>query len=207
MIIYRHIRLDINKTFYIGIGSSYKRAYVKSGRNPLWKNITNKTEYEVEVLKSDLEKFEAFELEKILISFYGRKDLGTGCLCNMSDGGEFTVGRKLTEEHKEKIRRGNLGKTLTPEQCKAISDRQKGKKVSEKERLRLIEIATGRKWNNNQKSAHCKKVAQYTKSGVFIKDYESSAEATKITGISNSNILMCCQNKRKSAGSFIWKNI
>ena len=40
--IYRHIRLDTNQVFYIGIGS-IKRAYRKTGRNNYWNNITNKT--------------------------------------------------------------------------------------------------------------------------------------------------------------------
>ena len=35
-----------------------------------------------------LDEDEAFEMEKLLIWYYGRKDLGTGCLRNLSDGGE-----------------------------------------------------------------------------------------------------------------------
>jgi hypothetical protein len=35
-----------------------------------------------------LDESDAFETEKLLIWYYGRKDLGTGCLRNLSDGGE-----------------------------------------------------------------------------------------------------------------------
>ena len=43
--IYKHIRLDTNEVFYIGIGSdnTYKRANLKKGRNIYWNNIINKS--------------------------------------------------------------------------------------------------------------------------------------------------------------------
>lgn len=71
IVIYQHIRLDTNKVFYIGIGSE-KRSKSKKGRNNIWNRIVNKTEYEVQILKSDLIWEEACELEKILISWHGR---------------------------------------------------------------------------------------------------------------------------------------
>lgn len=47
--VYRHIRLDKNEPFYIGIGSdaTYKRANTKKGRNEIWKRIVCKTTYDV----------------------------------------------------------------------------------------------------------------------------------------------------------------
>ena len=58
--LYRHIRLDKNEPFYIGIGTKkefftdfkteYRRAFEISNRTTYWKNIVNKTSYEVEVL-------------------------------------------------------------------------------------------------------------------------------------------------------------
>jgi len=52
---------------------------------------------------------EAYEVEKFFIAFYGRKDLGTGCLHNRTDGGEggaTRCGRKSSPETREKIRLG-----------------------------------------------------------------------------------------------------
>jgi hypothetical protein len=57
--LYRHIRLDTNLPFYLGIGtkkdyntfkSAYSRAFSKSNRNKYWLNIINKTGYKVEIL-------------------------------------------------------------------------------------------------------------------------------------------------------------
>ena len=95
--IYRHIRLDKNEPFYIGIGSDdegkYKRAY-GGDRNNHWNNIVKNFPYDVEILLDDLSWEEACEKEKEFIQLYGRKDLGNGTLVNLTDGGEGTLGSK-----------------------------------------------------------------------------------------------------------------
>lgn len=90
-VVYRHRRLDDFTIFYVGIGS-LKRANSKHSRNKYWKNITNKVLYSVEVLGNDFSLKDACELEMLLISEYGRKDLCTGVLVNMSNGGEGGFG-------------------------------------------------------------------------------------------------------------------
>ena len=57
--LYRHIRLDKNEPFYIGIGENknilnYKRAYNKRGRSYAWKDIAYKIGYEVEIVLDKL---------------------------------------------------------------------------------------------------------------------------------------------------------
>jgi len=107
--LYRHIRLDNQEIFYIGIGSDnkgkYTRAFTKKSRNKYWHNIAN-LGYEVEIILDDLTWEEACEKEKEFIKLYGRKDLNEGTLVNMTDGGDGLIGIVITEEtrlkHKQK---------------------------------------------------------------------------------------------------------
>jgi len=97
---YLHTRLDTNEVFYVGIGKSknYRRAYSKSNRNKYWRNITNITKYKVEIV-FESDNYEMVKQKEIeLIKFYGRKDLGLGKLCNLTDGGDGTLNYKPSKE-------------------------------------------------------------------------------------------------------------
>jgi len=120
-VVYRHIRLDKNTPFYIGIGKDISRPYNKKDRSNFWKSIIGKTEYAVEILFEYLTKDQAIEKEIEFIELYGRVDLKTGTLCNMTCGGEGTG--KLNEDL-EFIRRKKIIATLT------------GKKASEQSKIK-----------------------------------------------------------------------
>ena len=97
--VYRHIRKDKNTIFYIGIGKirtdklattfkmQHYRAYSKQGRNPIWKKIVAKSDYDVEIIITGISFDEAKNLEIELISKYGKLK-EKGLLANISDGGE-----------------------------------------------------------------------------------------------------------------------
>jgi hypothetical protein len=57
----------------------------------------------------------------------------------------------------------------------------------------------------NELNWNSKKVAQYTKQGVFLASYGSIAEAERVTGVRNANIVQCCKGKLKTTGGYIWK--
>lgn len=99
--IYRHIRLDKNEPFYIGIGndSSFIRAndFKPNRRNDIWNKIFSKTDIEVEILFDNLTWNECCEKEKEFIKIYGRIDNKTGILSNLTDGGDGSVGIVITE--------------------------------------------------------------------------------------------------------------
>ena len=90
--LYRHIRLDRNEPFYIGISETddrYKRSKDKSTRNSIWKAITRKTKYKIEIIfeNDDIEFIKEKEIE--FIKLYGRINKKTGTLANMTDGGDL----------------------------------------------------------------------------------------------------------------------
>lgn len=126
-IVYLHKRKDTNSVFYIGVGKDEKRAYQKIGRNKYWHNIVEKFGYEVQITHTNLVWDEAISIEKYLISFYGRKDLKLGLLCNLTDGGEGCLGVLFTDDRRKKISdKSKLRKgKYTIEQRMKMSVRQK----------------------------------------------------------------------------------
>ena len=108
--LYRHIRLDTNQPFYIGIGID-KRALSEKGRNKFWKNIINKTEYRVEIMIDGLTWEDACKKEREFIALYGRRDLGKGPLVNLTDGGEGVLGLQHRDETKLRISENLSGRT------------------------------------------------------------------------------------------------
>lgn len=116
-LVYKHKRLDTNEIFYIGIEldssnkkAEGKRSFVKNKRNQFWKNIVNKTNYEIEIIYDNLTNESAKELEIFLINLYGRRDLKTGSLVNLTDGGDGAVGKITNDEIKLKISNSMKGK-------------------------------------------------------------------------------------------------
>jgi uncharacterized protein YdaT len=89
MVVYKHIRLDTNEVFYVGIGSKISRAFSKGRRNPYWHNIVKKTDYIVEIVQHCETREEASDIERDLILQYGRIGIDpNGTLVNMTKGGD-----------------------------------------------------------------------------------------------------------------------
>ncbi len=101
--VYRHIRLDTNQVFYIGMGNE-KRAYSKHSRNRYWKHITKSIKWFSEIIIDDLTLSQAQEKEIEFINLYGRKNIGKGTLCNLTDGGTGGLGLKHTQESINKMK-------------------------------------------------------------------------------------------------------
>lgn len=192
--LYQHIRLDKQKTFYIGIGSKskyfkstkneYRRAYSKNNRNNLWKNVTNKTDYDV-IIVCQSDNYEEIKQKEVeFIKFYGRKDLGLGNLVNMTNGGEGNRNVIRSKIWNKKISISNCGKT------RSEVTKSKIKKAREKQDMSHKYVA----------------VEQYSIKGEYLKSFDSIEQAIKFIGQKNSsNITSVCRGKRKQCGGFIWK--
>ena len=137
--VYRHIRLDKNIPFYIGVGvddneGKFKRSKAKEHRNDYWHRIIAKTDYRVDIIINDLSWEEACEKEKEFIKLYGRKDKSEGFLANQTDGGDGGAGVIVKPETREKIRqfqisldkKGKPGRVWTQESKDKLANTIRG---------------------------------------------------------------------------------
>ena len=70
-------------------------------------------------LETNLTDVGACAIERRMISWYGRRDLGTGILLNRTDGGDGTCGLKKpkTAEHRRKLSEVNKIRSIRPKTC------------------------------------------------------------------------------------------
>lgn len=215
--VYRHIRLDKNEPFYIGISKSddnYKRATKTHGRNKLWQNIINKTGYEIEILKDSISFSEAIVTEVEFIKLYGRIDLGTGTLSNHTSGGEGIkdisedlrrklslshIGYKPTEETRKKLSAASKLKGISKETREKMAAKLRGRKQPEWQRKILSEAAKGKKtiWNY-------KPIYQFNFDGILIGEFENMKIASEVLKVQQSNIRKVIKNERLHTGGFLF---
>lgn len=141
--------------YYIGKGSG-NRAFFKEQRQV--KAPKNKDF--IVILESNLTETGALALERRYIKWYGRKDLGTGILANMTDGGDGVS--NPSEETRKKIALGQLGRKQSDETRLKRSVSHFGKKrPDQSEKMKgannpMFGVkrswnkgAAGKKWYNN----------------------------------------------------------
>lgn len=186
--LYRHVRLDTNQVFYVGIGTKgrrrkYKRAECTKHRNPFWKRIVSKTKYEIEILFHSDDRTFILEKEKEFIALYGRNNLGKGTLANLTDGGD-----------------GNFGVIISDERRKQISEHTK-KTVKSPQFLEML---------SKMDYSHLKKkVYQYDLEGNFIKEWDSATDAATQLKLSIRSLSACTSDskhsRKKRIGGFYWR--
>jgi hypothetical protein len=225
--LYRHIRLDRYEPFYIGIGKEKSRCFEKVKRNKFWFNIVAKTDYKVEILFDNLSWEDACKKEMEFIKLYGRKDLGTGTLCNLTIGGDGILGVVRTEEYREKLRQVNTGKKMSENSVQKLKEALKGRRHSEETKLKMGKTRKGRKLSeahkanisqgnlgkskseshreNIKRSRICVPVLQYHLDGTFIKEWDCQRDVERTLGIARTGITRCLNNICRQAGGFVWK--
>ena len=115
--IYRYDRED-GSPYYIGKGCGNRLFRER-------RNFTPKDRNRIQIVLGDMTEEEAFELEIFLIQEIGRKDLGTGTLLNLTDGGEGVSGHQHSEESRLKMREAKLGRKRSSEVKRKMSESHK----------------------------------------------------------------------------------
>lgn len=135
------------------------------------------------------------EREKYYISEY--KSLQDEFGYNMTEGGDGTIGRYVTMETRDKIRQ------------KAI-----GREVSNETRMKLSEAGKVRTenrqayWNSGKIGDNRRKpILQYTKEGIFIKEFDGINIAAKELGLSATTIITSLKHENivgSKRNPYIW---
>lgn len=236
--LYRHVRLDTNEVFYIGIGTKpkefvsqkreYARAYTKGNRNTLWKRITNKTSYKVEILleSNDREFLEEKEIE--FIALYGRKNLRLGTLSNLNDGGGKATGKVYTREEILRmcipIHQYSLdGSFIKSFECMTDARKELGILVSDIVQAsknpnlkRSKHTAGGFQWrtkffdsiepyNKEKFFRYENKILQLSLEGEFIAEWKTVSIASRSLKLGRTSIMNCLKGWSISAHGYIWK--
>jgi hypothetical protein len=224
--LYRHIRLDKNEPFYIGIGtkqprvhpnikSEYRRAYEKNRKtSTIWNYIVNKTNYNVEILfeSDDYEFIKQKEIE--FIALYGRININTGTLSNLTNGGDGTIGYIPSKEQIEKHKKFMTGRVQSESEKQKRTESRKGYLHSEETKAKISNSHKGKitskehleKLKKGQILANSKPISQYTLDGVFVQHWQSATIAAKEINLHPTSIRHCVQGKTKSSGGYIWKS-
>lgn len=188
--LYRHIRQDKNQPFYIGIGTKYEnkkfktirseyyRAYSKEHRGPAWRGIVKRnSDYLIEIVLESEDYEYIKEKEKEFIKLYGRIDLETGFLVNLTDGGDGLLGAKHSEETRIKMSLSAIKRGVqehTPRFVKAGPENAK------------------------------KPILQYDLGGNLVQEWPSAKDAYTSLNICQNSINCCARGIYEYAGYFVW---
>lgn len=181
--------------FYVGKGQNNRCVShfwpSSKGENLLKDNIIRKinrsgSEVRINIVLTTVDESLAHSVEEHLIGSYGRRDIRTGILANMTNGGEGVSGKIRTEEEKELRRkkpsplRGvplktetkqklskSLKKTykLKKERGDSIASHLKGKELTEDHKQKISDTIKGRTLSEthvrNQAISKCMKLDDY----------------------------------------------
>jgi hypothetical protein len=204
--VYIHYKAQTKTPFYVGRASGKYRPYSDKSRNPFWKAITNKYDWEVRVIGGSFSKEYASRLEQRLIKLYSRAHR----LTNLTAGGDGCVGFTHSDKAKDSMSKKRLGVSKSLEWKQKISEGHKARvrdgapppssHYTEDSLRKLSEAGKRRRNKANSKS---KPVICLSTGEVFV----SCAHAANSHNVNKDNLLKHLQGKPyyKSIGKRIYK--
>lgn len=180
-----------------GIGYQKNQYFYRAIQKYGWDNFQH------EILFDGLAKEEACNKEIELIALYDSTN--PACGYNVSTGGESgNCGVIATAETRQKLSVATSGE----------NNPMFGKHHTEEARIKIGQNRKylkgedhpwfGRQLPKNIVEILSRAVVQLDKDGNFIAEYYSGREAERQTKVCGSDISLCCNNIRQSAGGFIW---
>jgi hypothetical protein len=172
--VYRYNRVD-GTPYYVGKGTR-SRAY--SQHNHMVKLPPRER---IQVIEKGLTADQADQQEIALIKKYGRKDLGTGCLCNLTDGGNGIQGHSPITRKKMSDARSNVAR---PHEVMAKTQEAKLRQGAEKydvafEVWSSWDAAQRRNYARRYKRAQNAKPVNYKARGTNISEGRLAAAAAR----------------------------
>ena len=190
---------------------------VSDGGRAVFKGLSLSKEHKRKISESNMGR------TPTVMSITGKERLVKGLI-----GNKNALGHRHTENTRKQISESLLGRKRNPfsvEHRKCISERKKGKKLSEcqkqqLERLHksnigrkmpqsaidlLIKRNKGRIYTENTIKKMSKAIIQYDLNMNKINEFISGQEAFRKTGTDNSSITKCCKGKLKTANGYIWR--
>jgi hypothetical protein len=144
---------------------------------------------------------DAFEAEKFLVAYYGRMNDHTGCLANLTDGGEGVSGLtfKHTEEARKKISEAGLGRIPPPRSAewrKKQSESHKGRShtCSDETRNKMSLAALGNKKGQKLSERRIAFILLNSERGYF-----TQVELAGLYGVTKGTILRYARQGRQRA--------
>lgn len=206
--LYFHINSFTEEIFYVGIGVGF-RPYRVSGRSVLWNRIAKKYGFKTKVVQEFNTWEDAAVMEKYYIKMYGRIDNKTGVLANHTDGGEGALGHVRNVGFKHSAE-SNLKKSIALKGRKPHPNTyaakklvkqvswNKGQKMKESSRLKMIRSRTGQKLTQETKD----------KIGAKMKGRKFSEETRKRISVAHKGKPKSEETKRKlsEAAKKQWKS-